>query len=185
MNGLSSGALQKTTSFAHPRLSLFFVFSAVSSMTRPIVLTASMFIPVFVDPTLTEEQTRSVCDSASGIDLIRSSSAGVIPFETSAENPPMKLTPTVFAALSSVFAMRTKSSVVLQHPAPTSETGVTEILLLTIGIPNSFSISSPTETRSFAFDVIFAYIFPQTVSMSESQQSRRLIPIVIVLTSSF
>ena len=121
-----------------------------------MVLTASMFMPVFVEPTLTDEQTSSVCAKASGMDSISNLSAGVMPFETSAENPPMKLTPTVFAALSSVFAIATKSSVVLQQPAPISAMGVTDILLFTMGMPNSRSISSPTETRFFALPVILA-----------------------------
>ena len=38
--------------------------------------------------TLTDEQTRSVCASASGIESISARSPGVIPFSTSAENPP-------------------------------------------------------------------------------------------------
>ena len=35
------------------------------------------------------------------------------------------------------------------------EIGVTEIRLLTMGIPNSFSMSSPTFTKSLAQRVIF------------------------------
>lgn len=46
--------------------------------------------------------------------------------------------------------MLTKSALVLQAEAPTSAIGVTEILLLTIGIPKSLEISSPVRTRSFA-----------------------------------
>ena len=41
--------------------------------------------PVFVEPTLTELHTRSVDASASGMERIRSSSAGVIPLLTRAE----------------------------------------------------------------------------------------------------
>ena len=92
--------------------------------------------------------------SAWGMARIRFSSAGVMPFDTTAEKPPRKLTPTVFAARSSVCAILTKSSGVLQAEAPISPTGVTEILLLTTGIPYSRSISFPTLTRSFAQDVI-------------------------------
>ena len=51
----------------------------------PISLTASILIPVLVEPTLTELQISSVCERACGIDLIRSSSALVIPLLTSAE----------------------------------------------------------------------------------------------------
>ena len=57
-----------------------------------------------------------------------------MPFDTSAEYPPMKLTPTSLAALSRVFAMVTKSSELLQAAPPTSAIGVTEIRLFTIGI---------------------------------------------------
>ena len=56
MNGLSSGALQKTTIFAEPMQ----LRSAVSSLafftTSPIMRTASMLMPAFVLPTLTEAQ---------------------------------------------------------------------------------------------------------------------------------
>ena len=85
MNGLSSGALQNTTSFAQPRESSSLVASAVSFTISPIRRTASMFKPVLVEPTLMELHTRSVCASACGMERIRFSSAGVIPLETSAE----------------------------------------------------------------------------------------------------
>ncbi len=64
MNGLSSGALHKTTSLAHPKESLSFVRSAVCKIISPINLTASILIPVFVDPTFTELQMRSVSAKA-------------------------------------------------------------------------------------------------------------------------
>ena len=85
MKGLSSGALHNTTSLAHPKESLSLVSSAVSLIISPISLTASMLIPVFVEPTLTELHISSVCASACGIDLIKSSSLLVIPFDTTAE----------------------------------------------------------------------------------------------------
>ena len=44
-----------------------------------------MSIPVFVEPTFTDEQTMSVSESACGNDLINSSSAGVMALETNAE----------------------------------------------------------------------------------------------------
>ena len=53
-----------------------------------------MLIPVLVEPTFTELHINSVEASASGIERIKSSSLLVIPFETTAEYPPMKLTPT-------------------------------------------------------------------------------------------
>ena len=156
MNGLSSGALQKTTSFAHPRESRSAVFSAVSLTISPIKRTASILIPVLVEPMLTELQILSVSANACGMERIRYSSALVIPLETRAEYPPRKFTPVASAARSKVFAIVTKSSGDLHACAPTKAIGVTEILLLTIGIPNSSSICSPVLTRSFATVVIFS-----------------------------
>ena len=66
-----------------------------------------MSMPVRVEPRLTDEHTSSVVVSACGIERMSSSSAGVIAFETSAEKPPMKFTPTSCAARSSVCASRT------------------------------------------------------------------------------
>ena len=60
MNGLSSGALQNITSLAQPRESWSLVASAVSVTILPISSTASMSMPVLVEPTLTELHTRSV-----------------------------------------------------------------------------------------------------------------------------
>ncbi len=142
--------MQNTTSFAHPSESASRVASAVCRITSPINFTASILIPVLVEPTLTELHTLSVTASALGIERISLSSASVIPLETSAEYPPIKFTPTSWATLSSVCAIETKSSGVLQAAPPTSETGVTEILLFTIGIPYSAEIYSPVSTRSFA-----------------------------------
>ena len=68
-------------------------------------------MPAFVEPTFTLEQTRSVCASACGIARSNFLSPEVKPFCTSAEKPPMKSTPHVFAALSIVRAKGTKSSV--------------------------------------------------------------------------
>ena len=107
MNGLSSTALQKTTNFAQPSESLSFVRKAVSFMTAPISFTASMLMPERLEPRLTEEQTRSVTASASGTELMSFWSEAAVPFWTSAENPPMKLTPTSAAARSSVRAIST------------------------------------------------------------------------------
>ena len=101
-----------------------------------------------------ELQIRSVHASACGTERIRFSSLFVIDFDTSAEYPPIKFTPTSFAALSNVFAIVTKSSGLLHAAPPISATGVIEIRLFTIGIPNSCSISSPVFTRSFATVVI-------------------------------
>ena len=154
MNGLSSGALHSTTSLAQPRESRSAVRCAVSLMIRPMSFTASMLIPVLVDPRLTDAQTRSVFASALGMDLISSSSDFVIPLAGRAEKPPRKFTPTSVAALSSVMAMRTKSSSVWQADAPIRAIGVTEMRLLTMGMAYSRSIAFPVATRSFAVSVM-------------------------------
>ena len=107
MNGLSSGALHSTTSFAQPSESRSAVRSAAAFTVSPIRRIASMSRPVFVEPTFTLAQTRSVTASASGIERMSSSSAGVMPFETTAEKPPRKLTPSSRAARSSVRAIST------------------------------------------------------------------------------
>ena len=185
MNGLSSGALQKTTSFAHPSESRSRVSKAASLIIWPIRRTASMLIPVFVDPTFTELHTLSVRASAFGIERIRFSSAVVIAFETRAEYPPIKFTPTLLAHSSSVFAISTKSSGHRQAAPPISAMGVTEILLLTIGIPYIDSISFPVGTRFSASERIFFLMFAQRVARSPLIQSSREIPSVIVRTSRF
>ena len=155
IKGLSSGALQNTTSFIQSALSCSLLIRAVSFMISPISRTASILIPVLVEPRFTELQTLSVACNASGMERISSSSAFVIPFDTKAEYPPIRLTPTSSAARSRVFASVTKSSLLLQAAPPTNAIGVTEILLLTMGMPNSFSMASPVFTRSLAIVVIF------------------------------
>ena len=143
MNGLSSGALQKTTSFAQPMQSRSFVSFALLTIVCPIRRTASMLIPAFVDPMLIDEQTWSVSASAWGMAPISSRSPAENPFWTRAEKPPMKLTPVSRAAFSSVFANITGSPFA---EAASIAIGVTDILLFIIGIPYVFSISSPTGT---------------------------------------
>ena len=107
MKGLSSGALQNTTSFAHPRPSRPLVSSAASLMMRPMSATASILMPLFVVPKLMEEHTRSVTASAWGIELMRMRSPGVVPFCTRAEKPPMKSTSSSLARASSSTAHST------------------------------------------------------------------------------
>ena len=85
INGLSSGALQSTTSLEHPHESRSAVISAALMIVSPISLTASMLMPVLVEPTFTLLQMCSVHASASGMDSIRSLSLVVIPFDTMAE----------------------------------------------------------------------------------------------------
>ena len=64
INGLS-GALQNTTNFCTSKtLIVFCKFWAVSLTISPINFTASILIPVFVEPTSTEEHTKSVSANA-------------------------------------------------------------------------------------------------------------------------
>ena len=148
INGLSSTALQNTTSFAQPRPSRSFVSSAVFLIACPMRRTASMLMPAFVVATLTLEQTSSVSASACGMAAISRRSPEAMPFCTRAEKPPMKSTPQVFAALSIALANGTKSSV--SHALATSAMGVTEMRLLTMGMPSSRSIWQPVVTRCSA-----------------------------------
>ena len=99
--------MQSATNLAQPSESLSLVYSAVSLIISPRSLTASILMPVFVEPTLTELHISSVSASALGIERIRSSSLLVIPLLTTAEYPPIKLTPTSLAALSRTFAIST------------------------------------------------------------------------------
>ena len=107
MKGLSSTALAKTTSLAQPKPPWAAVRSAADLMTRPISATASMLIPALVEPTFTEEHTRSVVARASGMEAMSFRSEEVKPFWTRAEKPPMKSMPTVLAALSRALAKGT------------------------------------------------------------------------------
>ena len=154
MKGLSSTALQNTTSLAQPRPSCSLVRWAVSLMIRPIRATASMLMPALVEPTFTLEQTKSVSARAWGMARSSSSSPRARPFCTRAEKPPMKFTPQVLAARSMVFAKGTRSSV--SHPPATRAMGVTEMRLCTMGIPNSLSIFFPVFTRFSAYLVILS-----------------------------
>ncbi len=153
IKGLSSTALQKTTSLEQPSPPPLAVRDASSLIAPPRLATASMLMPARVEPTLTEEQTYLVCASACGMARMRRSSACVVPFCTSAEKPPMKLTPQLSAARSSASAKGTYSSVL--EAAATSAIGVTAIRLLTMGMPNSASMSSQRGTRFSAERQIF------------------------------
>ncbi len=91
---------------------------------------------------------------ASGIELSNLRSPLVMPFSIKAEKPPIKLTPTSLAALSKVCATLVRLS--SSRLSANSAIGVTEILLLIIGIPNSFSMSLATLTRLAALVTIFS-----------------------------
>ena len=85
MKGLSSGALQKTTSLAAPKQFSSAVTSAQRRITWPMSRTASRLMPDLVDPTFTEEQTCWVAFSASGMESMRAWSPGANPLWTRAE----------------------------------------------------------------------------------------------------
>ncbi|KAF5044974.1 hypothetical protein DSECCO2_486050 [anaerobic digester metagenome] len=85
IKGLSSGALQSTTSLAQPMDCRSAVSSAVSLTMRPMSATASMLMPALVEPTLTDVHSKSVSAIARGIERISSKSPAEKPFCTSAE----------------------------------------------------------------------------------------------------
>ena len=74
MKGLSSGALQNTTSFAAPMHWLWAVASAAARTTSPMRATASMLMPVLVEPMFTLLHTTSVSAKARGMASMRRSS---------------------------------------------------------------------------------------------------------------
>ena len=76
MKGLSSTALEKTTSFAQPMGPR----SAVSLMILPMRRTASMLMPALVEATLTLAHTSSVSLRASGRERMSFRSLSVKPF---------------------------------------------------------------------------------------------------------
>ena len=150
MNGLSSTALQKTTSFAQPKPSRSRVSSAASFTICPMRRTASMLMPAFVVATLTLAQTtirlgqraRDGGDAAAGRPAVQ-------PLWTSAENPPIKSTPQVFAAR--VHRASANGDIVLRLACRRrrAQMGVTEMRLLTIGMPSSRSIWHRRWARGF------------------------------------
>ena len=182
MKGLSSGALQNTTSFAQPSPSRSAVASAAALMMAPIRLTASMLMPFFVVPRLIDEHTRPVSASARGIDSMSRRSPEVMPFCTSAENPPTKSTSSSLATSSRVFAHGVKS--VSSLGSATSEMGVTAMRLLMIGTPNSASISRPTLTSRPAVRRSLSRMRRRDSSPEGLAQSLSEMPMVIARTSS-
>ncbi len=80
MNGLSSGALQKTTSLAQPIESASFVRYASSLILLPIKLTASILMPVLDEARLTDEHTLSVAARAAGMEFMKRISLAVADF---------------------------------------------------------------------------------------------------------
>ena len=152
MKGLSSTALQNTTSLPAPMHCLSAVSSAARLMMPAILKAASMLMPARVLPTFTEAQTRSVAASAVGMESMSLWSARVAPLCTSAEKPPTKSTPTSLPARSMATATGVRSSAVTA--AQISAMGVTDMRLFTMGMPNSRSSCSAVGTRFSAAEVM-------------------------------
>ena len=76
MKGLSSTALQKITNLAFVIISSF----EPATTTSPICATASILIPLRVEPTFTEAHTKSVSANASGREAINVRSPVWYPF---------------------------------------------------------------------------------------------------------
>ena len=148
MKGLSSTALQNTTSLPAPMHWRSAVASAVARTTCAILYTASMLMPARVEPTFTLEQTLSVTDSACGMESMSLRSAAEAPLCTSALKPPTKSTPTSLPALSMATAMGVRS--VASVAAQISAMGVTDMRLFTMGMPYSRSSCSAVGTRRSA-----------------------------------
>ena len=111
-----------------------------------------MLMPARVEAMLSEEHTRSVVASASGMLAMRRRSVTPMPFCTSAEKPPMKSIPRASAARSMACASGERSS--SGQPAATWAIGVTETRLLAMGMPYSFCRSSAVSTRRSAVRVM-------------------------------
>jgi hypothetical protein len=105
-----------------------------------------MFIPATVEATLRNAHTRCVLERTSGSESMSRASAFVIPFCTSAPYPPMKSMFASCAALLSVLAISIGAS--SGHGSIISETGVTDILLLIMGMPY-LSSSFPASRQVF------------------------------------
>ena len=143
-----------------------------------MVRTASILMPARDEPIFTDEHTTSVDANASGMDAISRLSLSDMPFSTRAEYPPMKFTPTAFAASSSAWATNSCSREAI------NATGVTEIRLFTMGIPNSRSIFSHSDTRFSARRVIVSYTAVQVSFVADRMHPSREIPMVTVRISS-
>ena len=152
MKGLSSGIFEKTTSLAAAKPLLSISACAISLMTSPRRLSASMLIPALRDAALTEAQTDFVCVKTSGRESIKTRSPSATPFWTSAEKPPTKSTRQYAPAASSAFA--TSIAADLLCPARRVAAGEIAIRLLVIGTPYFPPISSQTSTRFRAWDTI-------------------------------
>ena len=85
MKGLSSGALQSTTSRAQQEPPVSADNIAARLITCPISRTASILMPALVVATFTLAHTFCVAFSASGMEDMSARSAGVKPLCTSAE----------------------------------------------------------------------------------------------------
>ncbi len=141
MNGLSSTALQKTTSMAQPSPPTRRSERRLSQTIGPSRATASMLMPARVVPTLTEAHTRSVVLRAWGIEASRARSRASS-FMHKAEIAAEKVDALPGAPRDRAPA-RTRCSPGFPSASATIAIGVTEIRLLMMGMPYSCSISIP------------------------------------------
>ena len=181
MKGLSSTALANTTSLAAPMQSRSAVALAVSMTVLAIFQTASMLMPARVEATFTELHTLSVTARACGMEFMSFVSEAVAPFCTRAEKPPTKSTPTSLPALSMASAMGVRSWAVTAPQI--SATGVTEMRLFTMGMPNSRSNCSAAGTSFSAAVVMRSYTLRAMTLMSSCVHARRFKPSVMVRMS--
>lgn len=133
MNGLSSGTFAKTATFAQPIP--FSVLWASSERIWPKREITFMFMPASVEAMLKKEQILFVFESAFGRASIIAASALVVPFCTSAPNPPRKSMSACWAALSRLWATFTAASQGSAVGSSSIETGVTLMRRFVIGTP--------------------------------------------------
>src|SRR5450759_24227 len=182
MKGLSSGALTKTTNLAQPIA--FGLRCAVSFNIGPSRLTASRLRPAWVEPTFRNAQTRWVAERTSGKASMSTASERVSPFWANAPNPPTKSMPASNAARSRVCAMARYFSTV-QWVSMIRLTGVTAMRLLTMGTPYLTSSGRLFSSSDRPKVLTRRYTLSWKAAKSESMQSLRLMPSVVVRMSRF
>ncbi len=181
MKGLSSGMLAKMTSLAQPKPRWAAVAVAIASSTWPRRWMASMLIPARREATLTDAQTRWVCESTSGSESMTTASPAVIPLCTSAVKPPTKSTRQSAAAASRVRASCTAAA--WPWPASSVAAGEIAIRLLITGMPYFAPTRSQTSTSRLACETIFCRTLRHRCSTPGAAQSSRFKPSVTLRTS--
>ena len=148
MNGLSSTALQNTTSLAQPIEFSSPVSAAVRLIMPPMAAIASMFEPARVEPTLTEAQTRLVAASASGM---AAKQIGVDLGHAFLDMGGEAADEIDIDGVRGAIERFGQPQQILRAERPAiREIGVTAMRLLMIGSPNSSEMSALTRRRSRA-----------------------------------